>query len=245
VQTGNGADISGFFLLSGGIMDNQKPSYYGIITAAVRYDERLTPFAKLMMAEITALTSFNGVCWATNNYFAELYGCSKKTISRSLSQLAECGHIKMVLVKDPVTNEVLSRNITLSESLIPMDKNIQTPPEENVLPPMDKKVKDNNTRVINNTRKNNIGTFQKPTVDEIEYYAKGQNLSIDPNRFYDYYESKGWMVGKNKMKCWKSAVRNWCRNQSGWNGEPKKPDKPKTIKWFNRETGRMEERNAE
>ena len=35
------------------------------------------------------------------------------------------------------------------------------------------------------------------------------NLEIDVNKFINFYESKGWMVGKNKMKDWKAAVRNW------------------------------------
>ncbi len=53
--------------------------------------------------------------------------------------------------------------------------------------------------------------FAPPTVDEVTEYCDERNNSVDPNRFIDFYESKGWMVGKNKMKCWKSAVRNWER----------------------------------
>lgn len=51
--------------------------------------------------------------------------------------------------------------------------------------------------------------FQKPTLDEIISYCKERNNSVNPNKFYDFYESKGWMVGKNKMKDWKAAVRTW------------------------------------
>mgnify|MGYP002515524818 CR=1 FL=1 len=51
--------------------------------------------------------------------------------------------------------------------------------------------------------------FTPPTVDEVRAYCEERGNNIDPQRFVDFYESKGWMVGKNKMKNWKAAVRNW------------------------------------
>jgi len=62
-------------------------------------------------------------------------------------------------------------------------------------------------------KENNIKEkFSKPTIEEIEKYCKERNNNINAEEFYDFYESKGWYVGKNKMKDWKSAVRNWERN---------------------------------
>ena len=54
-------------------MDDEKPSYYSIITADVRYDERLKPNEKLLYSEITALSNKYGYCTATNSYFSKLY----------------------------------------------------------------------------------------------------------------------------------------------------------------------------
>jgi len=54
-------------------------------------------------------------------------------------------------------------------------------------------------------------TFQAPTLDEVQAYCQERGNSIDPERFIDFYASKGWMIGKNKMKDWKAAVRNWER----------------------------------
>ena len=51
--------------------------------------------------------------------------------------------------------------------------------------------------------------FVKPSISQIKDYCKERNNGIDAERFFDYYESKGWLVGKSPMKDWKAAVRNW------------------------------------
>lgn len=51
--------------------------------------------------------------------------------------------------------------------------------------------------------------FVPPTVDEVRDYCQSRGNSVNPQRFVDYYSSNGWMVGKNKMKDWKAAVRTW------------------------------------
>ncbi|STZ28386.1 DUF6291 domain-containing protein [Myroides odoratus] len=59
--------------------------------------------------------------------------------------------------------------------------------------------------------------FSKPTVEEIHEYCFERNNGIDAQRFFDHYESNGWMVGKTKMKDWKAAVRTWERNSNNKN----------------------------
>lgn len=56
--------------------------------------------------------------------------------------------------------------------------------------------------------------FQKPTMEEVEAYCKERNNKVNPERFYDFYESKGWYVGKNKMKDWRACVRTWEMEES-------------------------------
>jgi len=65
--------------------------------------------------------------------------------------------------------------------------------------------------------------FLKPTIDQIVDYknelnAQGKNYISDPQQFFDYHESSGWVIGKSlkPMKCWKSAFHNWERNQKLW-----------------------------
>lgn len=57
--------------------------------------------------------------------------------------------------------------------------------------------------------------FVPPTVDEVKAYCSERNNNIDADRFVNHYDSNGWMVGKNKMKDWKAAVRTWERSSFG------------------------------
>lgn len=120
------------------------PNYYAILPAVVRYHPDLTPSAKLLYAEITALCNKTGECWATNKYFSELYGVDDRTISRWISSLVKAGILKVSL--DQSAGNVR----TLFPIDIPIDKNVVTP-DKNVLPPPDKNVYHNNTSK-NNTR---------------------------------------------------------------------------------------------
>ena len=56
--------------------------------------------------------------------------------------------------------------------------------------------------------------FTPPSLEDVQIYCLERNNSVDPQAFIDFYESKGWMVGKNKMKDWKAAVRTWERNRN-------------------------------
>ena len=69
---------------------------------------------------------------------------------------------------------------------------------------------------------NNIGRFTPPTLEEVESYCFERNNNVDAQSFIDFYSAKGWMIGKNKMKDWKAAVRTWEKNDR---------QKPKAIDW--------------
>lgn len=72
-------------------------------------------------------------------------------------------------------------------------------------------------------------SFLKPTLQEIKNYCNERNNDVDAERFYNFYESKGWMVGKNKMKDWKACVRTW-----------EKKNNDNLPEWFNDEPMRKE-----
>lgn len=71
-----------------------KPSYWAVLPATVRYDEALSPNAKLLYAEISALTNSTGYCWASNERLASLFGLGERTVSRLITQLEERGYIR-------------------------------------------------------------------------------------------------------------------------------------------------------
>lgn len=62
--------------------------------------------------------------------------------------------------------------------------------------------------------------FIKPSISDIQTYCNERNNKVDAQKFYDYYESVGWKVGKNPMKDWKAAIRTWERNN--FDNNPKK-----------------------
>ena len=67
-----------------------------------------------------------------------------------------------------------------------------------------------------------VKKFIPPTVEEVKAYCDERNNTVDANAFIDFYESKGWLIGKNKMKDWKAAVRTWERSRNNNTSNNKK-----------------------
>lgn len=90
------------------------PGYYAIIPANVRYDDRLVPNAKLIYAEITCLCNKNGVCTASNRYFANLYKSTTVSVSNWISKLNEYGYIDVDMIYKEGSKEIKNRNIRIN-----------------------------------------------------------------------------------------------------------------------------------
>ncbi len=172
----------------------EKPNYYAIIPAEVRYSKALTPNAKLLYAEITALCNMNGKCTASTEYFCRVYEVSRASIQNWLSLLEKNGYITRVLIYRQGSKEILSRYIKL------VDK------------PSLKMCTDNTNINITNTNltdSNKKAFFKKPTVEEVHQYCNERKNKVCADAFIDFYESKDWLIGSNKMKSWKACVRTW------------------------------------
>ena len=150
-------------------MDN--PNYYAIIPAKVRYDKELMANAKLLYGEITALCNDKGICWAGNEYFADLYGVSKETISRWISQLNKKKYINIKMFYKKDSKEIDKRIIAINQ--YPIDENVNTYCQENQ-GGIDKKVKENITSI--NNKKEEERNFQKELKDVIEFYENNITL---------------------------------------------------------------------
>ncbi len=192
----------------------EKPNYFAVIPANVRYDKDLKDKAKLLYGEIVALSNQYGYCYASNKYFANLYGVTTTTISLLIKNLIDKGYIESEIIYKEGTKEILNRYLKIFK--------------EGYL----KNLKHNNTS-INNKENNNINIitkerFKKPTLEEVKEYCKQRNSSVDPETFYEYFETGGWIDSKgNKVKNWKQKIITWENNR-----KPKESDVPK---WFNKE----------
>ena len=120
---------------------HEKPSYYAIIPASVRYDKRLKPAERLLYGEISALTNKYGYCNASNGYFADLYEVGKTTVSHWIAKLINYGYLYVDTIMDG--KQIVERRLYLS------DQNA-TPIAQKSNTPIAQKSKGNNTS-INNT----------------------------------------------------------------------------------------------
>ena len=119
-----------------------KPTYYGVLPAEVRYHPELNSSQKVLYTEIDALSTKKGYCFASNAYFADLYGVQKSTISAWIKALKDAKVIKVYY--DISNGNVGVRKIT------PLLKN-QNPPSEKSKAPLLKNQKYNNTKYNNTT----------------------------------------------------------------------------------------------
>ena len=128
----------------------EMPSYYSIIPAEVRYDKELKDKAKLLYGEITALSNKYGYCYASNSYFAELYGVTTTTISLLIKDLIDKGYVSSELIYKKDTKEIQYRYLKILK--YPIKENLNTY-LRNFKYPIKENLKDNNTS-INNTSMN-------------------------------------------------------------------------------------------
>lgn len=194
----------------------------------------------------------DGYCWRTSKELEDELGLSRYQQDVAIKKLTEeniietkntyiigtqikCKHFKLLLDISKCDLQETNKSIDCRET------NICDLQETN------KSVNNNNTS-INNTsinKKEDINKliskkekFKKPTIEEIQAYCKERNNNIDPEMFYDFYESKNWMIGKNKMKDFKACIRTWERSRKD------KPKKETQMQMLNRMIREEREKNG-
>lgn len=129
--------------------------------------------------------------------------CEQRRIAGAKGGLAKASKRKQMLANDSKSYQELANDSKTYQTLANLadkDKDKEEDKDKDIL--------------LKENVESKAKRFTPPTVTEVSDYCRENNYNIDAQRFVDFYESKGWMVGKNKMKDWKAAVRNWARRQS-------------------------------
>lgn len=122
----------------------------------------------------------------------------RTSISNTLNELISAGYIERSKIR--IDNKFAGYRYTVFESS-------GKPKTENLITGNQQQLNTISNKVIINKVINK--RFVKPKIEEIKQYCLERKNNIDAERFYDYYESKDFMIGKNKMKNWKAAIRTW------------------------------------
>ena len=157
--------------------------------------------AKLVLLKLADNANDQGVAWPHIETIAAETGLARSSVFKALNALEESG----IVERHRGRNEVI---YTIQKSVLETSRSPQRRPLE---------VRTGDLSYIKEQSIEHIGEevekpqrFQKPTIPEVHAY--GMTLSprfLKAQQFVDYYESKGWVIGKSPMKSWKAAVRTW------------------------------------
>ena len=159
---------------------------------------------KILLMEIDSFTAKDRECYISNEYIAELLGVSVSWASKCLSHLLELGLVRVVKFdgRKRYVESTIQFKADLNESSM----------QDGTFVPHT----DNNEYInINNDSlyKKGSSRFQKPTIEEIRQYCLEKGYNVDAEQFFNFYESKGWVVGKSPMKNWRAAVCTWNKRE--------------------------------
>ena len=179
----------------------EKPNYYAVIPANVRYDNDLRANEKLLYGEITALAQKTGECWANNKYFSELYEVQPNAIATWIRHLKEKEYI---LVDYEYSGREITKRI-IKIGGIQKDNTSYSKRYKGGI----QKGEENNTS-INNTSKKEIYK-ERPTLEEVrDYCINVRHNNVDYQKFYDYFNEGNWIDSKgNKVRNWKQKIITW------------------------------------
>ena len=139
----------------------------------------------------------------------------KDSVRNAITELEEAGYLYRQEVRDK--GRICGYRYHVYDTRGPFPSAVEPsagfPPTANTAQSITKESTTKKSITKNTNNRGNV--FIPPTVDEVREYCYQRQNNIDPESFVDFYASKGWMVGKSKMKDWKAAVRTWERNRKG------------------------------
>jgi hypothetical protein len=174
---------------------------------------------------------YDGSYWTYNSIkaFKELFPyASERQISNALKHLEKEGIIKVGNYNKSAYDRTNWYAFNKNATSILQKCKMEDTKVQNGFDEIDTPIPNINTNINSDINTNKEKKkFNKPTIEQIQEYCIERNNGINAEAFYDFYESKNWYVGKNKMSDWKACVRTWERRTN-------KHEKP-TPSWFNQE----------
>lgn len=233
------------------------------LTEAVRYNKKLSSTQKIILAEISGLCRKQGRCWATNNYFAQKFFLSSRTISRCISNLQDQGLIFIQIDKANGNKRLIFLCDDSAKLSTPVDKDDECYRQKSpqIGEPHLIYIKNNKINKVleEHSRPNlnveNFSSFRKegnsPMLNQIEHYMislendwlNGQEME-EAKAFFDHYAARGWKLNGSPMVDWQAAVRSWLNKSLNFNkniNAHKSPDQSSYSSDFNRNKCRQTE----
>lgn len=184
---------------------------YGQVFQNVMRNKTLSAEAKAIYAYFCSLAGSQGTCCPSMDLMQTELGMSRNRLKKHMGQLIDFGIVKKTRQKNGNLHSGNTYKIfhaaadfgAVENEPISGSRKADFGAVEN---------EPTNNNSLNNNRKKKIlkeKAFYPPTADEVQAYCDERNNGIDAQHFTDFYASKGWMVGKNRMKDWKAAVRTW------------------------------------
>lgn len=207
-------------------MEEQQKAYYAIIPANVRYDKDLAPNAKLLYGEITALCNEKGYCWASNQYFADLYHSSISAVQKWVSALVKKGYINLELVYKEGTKQILQRKLYITPGVniyTTSHKNLYDPGVKNYMTPGVNICVENNKDINNTfnnkkdvyTRKHKYGEYQHVLLTDEEHThlveLYGSSLDEHIKILDEYIETSGKSYKNHSLVLQKWVHDEWTK----------------------------------
>jgi len=148
----------------------------------------------------------------------------KDSMNAAFKELEKYGYLSSTPIRDPETKQFKGMILTLRIEPLRISRDGEP---GNGFPGNGKPASNNtdstNTSLFNNNDSDIMKKFKIPNIEEVQEYFRLLKKDDDAVKFYNFYKSKGWMVGRNKMKDWQAAAQNFVRDDN------KKDKKTKAI----------------
>lgn len=140
----------------------------------------------------------------SQNYLAKKAKCSRAKVARSLPKLVSMGLI------DKIDNVV--RGVKLCEYRVCLNvTGCVSHTQGGCVSQIHNNIDIENIDINTLSNKETRQKFAKPSIEEIRQYCQEKGVNVDAEQFYNFYESKGWLIGKSPMKNWRAAVATWSK----------------------------------